>query len=358
MPWQSNGGGGDRGPWGQGPRRGGGGGQEPPNIEDLIRKGQDKFKNTFSGNVGGGKGFSLLLLLVIGGWLLTGFYRVNTNEAGVVLRFGEWTETTSPGLHYHLPAPIETVIKPKVTEINQIDIGFKGTGSVQGINYSVDLAKERQMLTGDENIVDVEFSVLWRISDAGKYLFKVDNPAQTIRTVAQSAVRDIIARTPIQQALTAGRGSIEREARENIQAILDEYESGVEVTQIKLTKVDPPAQVIEAFREVQRAEADREKTVNQAEAYKNDIVPRARGEAAKMMQEAEAYKAQVIAKAEGEASRFLAVYEEYKQAKDVTRKRMYLETMEQILANIDKVLIEKEGGVVPYLPLNELKKKQ
>ncbi|WP_321397911.1 FtsH protease activity modulator HflK [Emcibacter sp.] len=357
MPWQNNGGGGDRGPWGQGPRRGGGG-QEPPNIEDLIRKGQDKFKNTFSGNVGGGKGVSLLLLLVLLGWLATGFYRVNTNEAGVVLRFGEWTETTGPGLHYHLPIPIESVVKPKVTEINQINVGFMGAGNMQGHGRKIDLGKERQMLTGDENIVDVEFSVLWKISDAGKYLFNVENPPQTIRSVAQSAVRDIIARTPIQQALTAGRGSIEREARINIQTILDDYEAGVEVTQIKLTRVDPPAQVIEAFREVQRAEADREKTVNQAEAFRNDIVPRARGEASKMMQDAEAYKAQVIAKAEGEASRFLSVYEEYKQAKDVTRKRMYLETMEQILADIDKVLVEKDGGVVPYLPLNELKKKQ
>ncbi|WP_138379414.1 FtsH protease activity modulator HflK [Luteithermobacter gelatinilyticus] len=354
MPWQNNGGGGDRGPWGQGPRRGGG--QEPPNIDDLLRKGQDKFRSIFSG--GGGKGFYLIALLIVAGWLATGIYKVNPNEAGVVLRFGKWVDTTAPGLHYHLPAPIETVYKPKVTEINQIDIGVPAGSNVQARRTTTDLGKERQMLTGDENIVDVDFSVLWRISDPAKFLFNVENQNHTIRSVAQSAVRDIIAQTPIQKALTAGRADIEQRAQDSIQNILDRYDAGVQITRVKLTKVDPPAQVIEAFREVQRAEADREKAVNQAEAYKNDIVPRARGEAAKMLQEAEAYHAQVIAKAEGEAARFLSIYEEYKKAKDVTRKRMYLETMEEILSKIDKVLVEKEGGVIPYLPLPELKNKQ
>jgi len=359
MPWENNGGGGNRGPWGNGPRRGGGGGggQEPPNIEDLIRKGQDKFRGSFEGG-GGGRGFYILLFVIIIGWLATGIYRVNTDEQGVVLRFGEWVKTTDPGLHYHLPFPIETVIKPKVTTINRIDVGFIGSSDNQSIRRSGNLANERQMLTGDENIVDVEFSVFWKIDDPAKFLFNVEQQEQTIKSVAESAVREIVANTPIQNVLTSDRGLIESDGRIQIQSVLDSYEAGVYIERVNLTKVDPPAQVIEAFRDVQKAEADRERSVNQAETYKNDILPRARGEASQMIQQAEGYKAEVIARAEGEASRFTSVYEEYRQAKDVTRKRIYLETMEKILGDIDKVMVEQQGGVVPYLPLPELKKRQ
>jgi len=346
MSWQNNGGGKDRGPWGQGP----GSGNEPPNIEELIKKGQDKFKDAFGGGNGaGGKGKGLFFLIgafILGAWLFTGIYKVLPDEAGVVLRFGKWVETTGTGLHYHLPAPIETVITPKVTSVNKIDVGFRNN------------TKERQMLTGDENIVDVQFSILWKIKDPARFLFNLRQPQElTIKSVAESAMREVVAKTRIQQIMTSEKQNIEIEVREIMQTVLDSYEGGIEITQVKMDTVSPPAQVAEAFNDVQKAEADRDKTINEAIKLQNEIVPKARGEAEKIFQEAEAYKAKVITQAEGESSRFLSVYEQYKLAKDVTRRRMYLETMEIVLGRTDKVIIEGKGsGVVPYLPLPELKK--
>jgi membrane protease subunit HflK len=353
MPWQNNGGG--RNPWGQGPGRG----SEPPNIEDILRKGQEQLKNAFPGNFGG-KGVAIIVLLVLFAWLATGLYTVRTDEQGVVLRFGKWVQTTGPGLNYHLPAPIESVLTPKVTVINRIDVGL--TGDVEGSRSrrTFDIAKEKSMLTGDENIVDIEFSVFWRIQDAGQYLFNIEGQEVTIRDVSESIMREIIARTPIQSALTEGRQRIEVEAQNLIQKRLDEYGAGVAITQVRLANVDPPAAVIDAFRDVQAAQADKERLQNEAEAYQNDIIPRARGEAAKMVQEAEAYREQVIAKATGEASRFTKVLAEYREAKDVTRRRMYLETMEEILSGMNKVIIDESAGrgMVPYLPLPELQNRR
>ncbi|VAV88668.1 HflK protein [hydrothermal vent metagenome] len=342
MSWQNNNGGKDRGPWGSGP---GGGGQEPPDIDELIRKGQDKFRNAFGGGKGGGKGMVMLIvLLFVVGYLYAALYKVQPDEAGVVLRFGKWIETTDTGLHFHWP-PIDEVIIPKVTAVNKIDVGF-GSGK-----------KERQMLTGDENIVDVRYSVLWRIKDPARFLFNLDQKVQSIKSISESAMREVVAKTDIQQIMTSERFGIEVEVRGIMQEVLDKYEAGIEITQVKMDTVSPPAQVSEAFNDVQKAEADRDKTINEAKKYQNKIVPTARGTAEKMNQEAEAYKARAITMAQGESARFLSVYEQYKMAKDVTRRRIYLETMERILSNTDKVILENDGGgVLPYLPLPAIKK--
>ena len=281
------------------------------------------------------------------------------DEQGVVLRFGKFASTTQPGLNYHIPYPVETVLTPKVTKVNRIDIGFRAesdSGRTSGIG---DVSEESLMLTGDENIVNIDFSVFWLIKDAGQFLFKIQSPVETVKAAAETAMREVIAKSRLQSILTEGRSKIEIETQEIAQSLLDEYESGIQITQVQTQKADPPDQVIDAFRDVQAARADMERSKNEAEAYQNDVIPRARGEAAKILQEAEAYKKQVVAAAEGEASRFVAIYNEYAKAKQVTQERMYLETMEKVLADIDKVIIDrKAGGVVPYLPLPELSKKK
>ena len=282
------------------------------------------------------------------------------DEQGVVLRFGKFVKTTQPGLNYHFPYPIETALTPKVTKVNRMDIGFR-SGSDSGFSSAgvADVPEESLMLTGDENIVNIDFSVFWVIKDAGNFLFKIQDPATTVKAAAETAMREVIAKSKLQSILTEGRSLIEIETQEIAQSLLDEYESGIQITQVQTQKADPPDQVIDAFRDVQAARADMERAKNEAQAYANDVIPRARGEAAKILQEAEAYKKQVVAIAEGEASRFISIYNEYALAKEVTQERMYLETMEKVLADIDKVIIDKNAssGVVPYLPLPELKKK-
>jgi membrane protease subunit HflK len=266
---------------------------------------------------------------------------------------------TQPGLNYHLPYPIESVMTPKVTRVNRVDVGFRS--SADSARGSVnDIKDESAMLTGDENIVDINYSVFWVIKDASKYLFNIQNPIDTIKTVAETAMREIIARKKIQVILTQGRAEIENEAQKIMQQILDSYNAGIEITQVQAQKSDPPAQVIDSFRDVQAAKADKERLQNEAQAYANDVIPRARGEAAKIVQDAEAYKREVVAQAEGEASRFIAIYNEYAKAKTVTQERMYLETMEKVLSGVNKIIIDKQSGsgVVPYLPLPELKKNQ
>jgi len=350
-------------PWGSPPggKNGSGrGGQRPPNIDEVVEKIQKLINKLIpGGKFGGGKPiiFGLILLIVV--WAFSGLYRVLPDEQGVVLRFGKFTSTTQPGLNYHIPYPIETVLTPKVTKVNRIDIGFRSasdTGRSSGIG---DVSEESLMLTGDENIVNIDFSVFWVIKDAGKYLFKIQSPVITVKAAAETAMREVIAKSKLQSILTEGRSKIEIETQEIAQSLLDEYESGIQLTQVQTQKADPPDEVIDAFRDVQAARADMERSKNEAEAYQNDVIPRARGEAAKILQEAEAYKKQVVAAAEGEASRFVAIYNEYAKAKQVTQERMYLETMEKVLADIDKVIIDrKAGGVVPYLPLPELSKKK
>jgi membrane protease subunit HflK len=353
-PWGSSSGGGGNGS-GRGPT--------PPDIDEIIKNIQKTIKRFIPGNgtKGGGKPIILGLVILAIIWAASGLYRVSPDEQGVVLRFGKFTSTTQPGLNYHIPYPIETVFTPKVTKVNRIDIGFR-SGADTGFSSDggvADVSEESLMLTGDENIVNIDFSVFWVIKDAGKFLFKIQDPQGTVKAAAETAMREVIAKSKLQSILTEGRSNIEVETQEIAQSLLDEYESGIQITQVQTQKADPPDQVIDAFRDVQAARADMERSKNEAEAYQNDVIPRARGEAAKILQEAEGYKKQVVAKAEGEASRFLAIYTEYAQAKQVTQERMYLETMEKVLADIDKVIIDKNAsaGVVPYLPLPELKKK-
>jgi len=348
-------------PWGSPPGGGNGsgrGGPTPPNIDEVIKKIQDLIKKFMPGNGSSTKPIILGLVILIAIWAFSGLYRVLPDEQGVVLRFGKFVSTTQPGLNYHIPYPVETVLTPKVTKVNRIDVGFRSasdTGRTSGVD---DVSEESLMLTGDENIVNIDFSVFWVIKDAGKFLFKIQSPVVTVKAAAETAMREVIARSKLQSILTEGRSSIEIETQEIIQSLLDEYESGIQITQVQTQKADPPDEVIDAFRDVQAARADMERSKNEAEAYQNDVIPRARGDAAKVLQEAEAYKKKVVAMSEGEASRFLAIYSEYKMAKRVTQERMYLETMEKVLADIDKVIIDKKaGGVVPYLPLPELTKK-
>jgi len=351
-------------PWGSPPGGGNGSGRgpTPPDIEEIIKKIQKTINDILPGGSSGGAKSIVVGIVILGFiWLASGLYRVLPDEQGVVLRFGKFVKTTQPGLNYHIPIPIESVQTPKVTKVNRMDIGFRSerdTGFTSG--GVADVPEESLMLTGDENIVNIDFSVFWVIKDAGKFLFKIQDPQGTVKAAAETAMREVIAKSRIQPILTEGRAKIELETQEIIQAILDEYNSGIQITQVQTQKADPPDQVIDAFRDVQAARADMERSKNEAEAYANDVIPRARGEAAKILQAAEAYKKEVVAKAEGEASRFVSIYNEYAKAKQVTQERMYLETMEKVLADIDKVIIDKNSGsgVVPYLPLPELKKKK
>jgi membrane protease subunit HflK len=355
MPWKEQGGGGGgpwgggngQGPWGRGPG-GGGRGPQPPNLEDLIRRIQDRLRKIIPGGGGGGivlaAGAVILLL-----WSATGIYRVGPDELGVVMRFGAYHETTVPGLHYHLPSPIESVETPKVTLVNRTEIGVAGE-SLRG-NARQELPEEALMLTGDENIVDINVTVLWVIKNAQDYLFKIRNPGQAVKSAGEAAIREIVGRTLIASVLAEGRGKVETDTQALLQSILDSYDAGVQITQVQLQKADPPREVIDSFRDVQRALTDRDRAKNEAEAYHNDVVPRARGEAEKIVQAAGAYQQQVVAGAQGDAQRFVSVLNAYRVSKDVTAERLYLETMEQVLKKVNKVLIDKTAGVMPYLPL-------
>ena len=348
-------------PWGSPPGGGNGGfrrGPTPPDIDEIVKKIQNTINRFTGGGSGGTKPIILGLIIIAILWTLSGLYRVLPDEQGVVLRFGKFVNTTQPGLNYHFPYPIETVLTPKVTKVNRIDIGFRSERDSGFTSGGVaDVPEESLMLTGDENIVNIDFSVFWVIKNAGNFLFKIQDPQGTVKAAAETAMREVIARSNIQPILTEGRSLIETDTQEIIQQILDEYNSGIQITQVQTQKADPPDQVIDAFRDVQAARADMERSKNEAEAYANDVIPRARGEAAKILQAAEAYKKEVVAKAEGEASRFLSIYSEYAKAKEVTQERMFLETMEKVLADINKIIIDKNSGsgVVPYLPLQELK---
>ena len=349
-------------PWGSPPGGGGNGGfrrgPTPPDIDEIVKKIQNTINRFTGGGSGGTKPIILGLIIIAILWTLSGLYRVLPDEQGVVLRFGKFVNTTQPGLNYHFPYPIETVLTPKVTKVNRIDIGFRSERDSGFTSGGVaDVPEESLMLTGDENIVNIDFSVFWVIKNAGNFLFKIQDPQGTVKAAAETAMREVIARSNIQPILTEGRSLIETDTQEIIQQILDEYNSGIQITQVQTQKADPPDQVIDAFRDVQAARADMERSKHEAEAYANDVIPRARGEAAKILQAAEAYKKEVVAKAEGEASRFLSIYSEYAKAKEVTQERMFLETMEKVLADINKIIIDKNSGsgVVPYLPLQELK---
>ena len=363
MPWSNQGGGpwgtgggsgGGKGPWGSGPQPSG---STPPDFEEFLRRSQEKLRSVLPGGNLGGKGLGLIVLAAIAIWGLSGFFRVDPDELGVVLRFGKYVRDAKPGLNYHLPYPIESVLTPKVTRVNRIDIGMRLVEDLRRGTTMRDVPEESLMLTGDENIVDVDFSVFWLVKPdgAGDYLFNIQQPEGTVKAVAESAMREIVGRSTLQPILTT-RQPVETAVQELMQSTLNKYGAGITVTQVQLQKVDPPSQVIDSFRDVQAARADLERAQNEAQTYANKVVPEARGKAAQITQGAEAYREQTVAEAKGATSRFLKVYDEYKKAPDVTRQRMYLETMERLFGGTDKIIMDSgaSGGVVPYLPLDQL----
>jgi modulator of FtsH protease HflK len=362
MAWKNQGGGpwgsGPKGPWGSGPQPVG---PRPPDLEDLLRRGQDRLQQMIPGGYFSGFGIALILAAVVAIWLASGFYRVQSEELGIVLRFGKYVRDAQPGLNYHLPYPIETVLLPKALRVSTISIGMTLIDDPTRRGRTMrDVPEESLMLTGDENIVDVDFTVLWRIKPKGAadFLFNIQNPEGTVKAVAESAMREIVGKSNIQPILTGARTTTEQSVQELMQRTLDNYGSGIQITQVQMQKVDPPAQVIDSFRDVQAARADLERLQNEAQTYANRVVPDAKGRAAQIIQVAEGYKQQAIAEARGQSARFLKVYEEYNKAKAVTRERIYLETMERILGGSEKLVYDggsaNSQGIVPYLPLNEL----
>ena len=356
MNWNKN-----NGPWGSGGNNPWGeGSSNNRDLENSIKKAKEKFGRF---KLGSPRNFSFFLIVVLFIWLATGFYRVEPDEQGVELLFGKWNQTTTePGLHIFFPTPIGKVMTPKVENIRKINVGYRSAsdlGFSTSSNSERNVLEESLMLTGDQNIVDVHFTVLYKIKDAGKFLFKLRNPETTVKDMSESVMREVVGQRELEFLLTGGRQEVEQVVRSDLQDILDEYESGVLVQSIQLQSVNPPALVIDAFDEVQRARQDKEKLVNEANSYLNKIVPNARGDAAKLVQEATAYKEQVIKQAEGVAQNFIDVYNSYKDTKYVTRQRIYLETLTEVLEGPNKIILDSTGegqGVVPYLPLNELNK--
>ncbi len=360
MPWSNQTGGGwkgnnNGGPWGQGPRSSG---PNPPDLEELLRRSQDKLRRVLPGGGGrSGGGFNPVLVLVAAALVVAfiGYnfftFRVEADEQGVVLRFGQYERDAKPGLNLRWPYPIETVYTPQVTRVNRITIGSSQEGATAGRN----IPQESLMLTGDENIVDIDFTVFWVINNARDYLFNIQSPEGTVRAIAESAMREVIGRSDIQQVLTEQRLSIQDTVLKLMQAKLDQYKAGITVTQVQLMNVAPPPEVIDAFRDVQAAAQDQERLRNEAQTYANRVIPGARGQASQTVEAANAYRDQTIAIAQGQAARFVKVYESYKLAPEVTRERIYLDTMAEIFGKTDKVIVDqKSGGVVPYLPLPAL----
>ena len=348
-PWGSGGG---KSPWS-------GGNSNNMDFEDSIKKAKERFGKI---KIGGPRNIIILILIALLIWLATGFYRVEPDEQGIELLFGKWNQTTTePGLHYFFPIPIGKTMTPKVENVRKINVGYRSASELGFSSNSNDrnVLEESLMLTGDQNIVDVNFTVLYKIKDAGKFLFKLRNPETTVKDMSESVMREVVGQRDLEFLLTGGRQEVEQVVRVDLQDILDEYESGILIQSIQLQSVNPPALVIDAFDEVQRARQDKEKLVNEANSYLNKIVPNARGDAAKLVQEATAYKEQVIKQAEGVAQNFIDVYNSYKDTKYVTRQRIYLETLTEVLEGPNKIILDSTGegqGVVPYLPLNELNK--
>jgi len=344
-------------PWSNGGGRKSGGSPQHNDLEELLKRGQDKLKQAMPGGTGLPGSFLFLITLAIAA--LIAFYaftfRVDPDELGVVMFFGKPVRTEPPGLHSRLPYPIVEVRLPKVTRQNIIEIGMRSDELARGVRL---VPEESLMLTGDENIVDINFIVFWRIKDAQKYLFNIQKPDVTVKEVAESAMRDIVGQSNIQPLLTGERQKTEQAVQKLMQEVLDSYGAGVSIDQVQLLKVDPPTQVIDAFRDVQAARADKERLQNEAGIYANKIVPEARGEAERILQAARAYKEQTVAEATGQTARFLQIYEEYKKAPEVTRKRIYLETMERVFGGTDKIILDSRGGqrIVPFLSLEQVRK--
>ena len=372
MPWSNqNGGGGWKGggggPWGQPPRGPSGGGNQPPDLEELLRRSQEKLKDWLPGGDGsgggaigfGGKGLALVAVGALALWLLTGFYRVEPDELGVELVLGRVQSQTTPGLNYNVPYPFGQVYTPKVLAVREISVGQRDFDTARGVPGR-DIPDESLMLTGDENMIDVSFKVQWNIKDASAFLFNIQNPEATVKAVAESAMREIVGKNSIEMILTENQRRIETDVRNLMQKTLDDYKSGVEIRLVNMHKVNPPTQVIDAFRDVQAARIDAERLSNEAQSYANKIVPEARGQASAITAQAMAYRSRIVEEARGQADRFSKVLEEYRHAPDVTRERLYLETMERVFGGMDKVIVDQgkgEGAIQPYLPLDQLGRK-
>lgn len=341
------------------PRKNGPSSGDAPDLEEFFRRSVDRFKNASRGGGSGGDGFdfqSNMKPIIVGGafivialWLVSGFYRVKSGERGVVMRFGEYSRVADPGLNYHMPYPVEEV-KIVDTERNRnITVGgYETSGRIYA-----DQEPERQMLTGDENIVNIQFDVRWKVSDPRDYLFKVSEPEVSVKAAAESAMREVIGQTPIDPILTEARDVIEQKVKERVQLTLDAYKTGVKVLQVAIKEASPPDQVIKDFQDVQAARADQERFEEEANAFANRILPEARGEAEKLRQQAEAYKEKVVAEAQGEAARFRKISAEYAKAPEVTKRRLYFETMEKVMEGKDKIILGDDTSkkILPYLPL-------
>ena len=354
------------GPWGGNPWDDGMASKpKPKKVVDFVQEAENDNK----GGSGNGNGFNLRIRWIVLGlaviWVLSGFYQIQPHEQGVVLRFGAFSNTTDAGLRYHLPYPIENVIKVSMTQERSINLGVGGEASpsrkyaanaANSSSTSYNAFTESHMLTGDENIVDINLTVVWRVKDAKDYLFNIRSPDQTVVVAAQSVLREIVGQSHMQPIITGDRGKVEDETKEELQNLLNGFGSGIQIVRVKLQKADPPKQVVDAFNEVQRAKADMERFKNEAEAYRNEILPRARGEAEQLIQNAQAYRESVVNKAKGEAERFASVYNAYKLGREVTIKRLYIETLENVIKNSNKIIIDpsaRGSNVLPVLPLNK-----
>ena len=362
MPWSNQSGGGNGGgpwkpsnpgPWGQGS------GPTPPDLEDLLRRGQQRLRGLLPGGGFGGFGLLAVVLVVMLLWLSSGFYTISPNEVGINMIFGRYTGKTPAGLHYNLPYPIGEVEKLAVTDRNAIDVGsvLREDPRRPGVQIGTDIPEESLMLTGDDNIADIKFRVIWQIDPEHPeyYAFNLRNPNETVKAVSESAMREVIGRSQIAKILTTGRKDIEPAVQDLIQKVLNEYRAGVLILQVQLLSVDPPNQVVAAYRDVTAAQQDLQRQSNEADAYANQVVPTARGAAAAIVQEAQGYKEQTVQEAQGQASRFDQVYAQYKNAPAITRQRMYIETMEAVLAGADKTILDERGqSPLPILPLGAL----
>ena len=340
MPWEYN-----------GDENKNGSNKPPADIEDVIKKVFSRAEKGLSGGLPGGPLLLIVILLV--GWLATGFYIIAPDELGVVKRFGEAVYTTTSGPHWHLPKPIETVLKPKVTQVKRLEIGFRTVSSGSPARYQM-VPRESMMLTGDENIVNAQFIVQYRINDPIAYLFNINNQTATVRVATEAAMREVIGKNNIDIVLTTGKNKIQEDCEGRLQEILDSYNAGVKVVAIQLQDVHPPKEVIKSFQDVASAKENKIRMINEAEGYSNEILPKAHGKAAQMTNQAHAYKAELVNQATGETERFLANFAAYKQAPEITRKRMQLEMMEEVLGGIDKIIIDPKvnRSLLPLLPLD------
>ncbi len=366
MPWNDqSGGGGERGPgpWGSGPQQRPPWGQPPrgpqrengPDLEDMMRRWNERLRGWFGGSGGGGGrggpqrlNWSTFAAGALVLWALTGIYIVDEGERGVVSRFGGYAYTSMPGLHWHLPLPLEDVRVIPVSSQRRIEVG---TSDNQDSDESL-------MITGDRNIADIDFAVIYRLKDARAYLYNISAPDEAIRGVAESAMREIVGQRQLQAIITTDRAAVEAAVEQQLQAVMDGYGAGVEILQVQLLKAAPPTEVQDAFNEVVRAGQVAETTINQATQYANEQIPRARGDAARITQDAEAYREQMIREANGEAQRFSLVEQQYRAAPRVTRERLYLETMERVLSRADTVIVDRQSGAVPVLPLDQFRRNQ